>query len=196
MTLTDFHYWIFDMDGTLTLPVHDFEAIRMALRLPAGVPILEAIAMMPQKRAVEVENKLYEMEIEIAHRATPQPGVFTLLDRLLKGGKTLGIVTRNDENIAHATLKAAGLSGYFKPECLIGRRTCAAKPKPDGILHLLDLWGAKMTDSVMVGDYLFDLQAGFAAGVSTVHFDHSGEYPWHDYTNFGVRSLEELSNLI
>ncbi|MCZ7597637.1 MAG: hypothetical protein M5U09_07745 [Gammaproteobacteria bacterium] len=32
--------WVFDMDGTLTHAVHDFDDIRRRLDLPEGLPIL------------------------------------------------------------------------------------------------------------------------------------------------------------
>ena len=35
--------WIFDLDGTLTVAAHDFDAIRAELGLPQGRPILEAL---------------------------------------------------------------------------------------------------------------------------------------------------------
>jgi len=44
----------------------------------------------------------------------------------------------------------------------------------------------------MVGDYLFDLQAGRNAGTATVHMDVSGEFLWPELTTLGVRSLPEL----
>jgi phosphoglycolate phosphatase-like HAD superfamily hydrolase len=48
MILSERDFWIFDMDGTLTVDVHDFDAIRTALGLPSGQPILEIIATMPE----------------------------------------------------------------------------------------------------------------------------------------------------
>jgi len=39
------------MDGTLTLAVHDFDAIRNTLGLPLGKPILEAIEDLPAPQA-------------------------------------------------------------------------------------------------------------------------------------------------
>jgi len=39
-------HWIFDMDGTLTLAVHDFDEIRKSLGIVEGKPILEAISEM------------------------------------------------------------------------------------------------------------------------------------------------------
>jgi phosphoglycolate phosphatase-like HAD superfamily hydrolase len=34
MSLSDIEHWVFDMDGTLTIAVHDFAAIREALSIP------------------------------------------------------------------------------------------------------------------------------------------------------------------
>ncbi len=34
MSLSDVKHWVFDMDGTLTVAVHDFAAIRVALAIP------------------------------------------------------------------------------------------------------------------------------------------------------------------
>ena len=50
MLLSHCQYWIFDLDGTLTIAVHDFDAIRDELGLPAGEPILEAMSKLPRNR--------------------------------------------------------------------------------------------------------------------------------------------------
>jgi len=46
----------------------------------------------------------------------------------------------------------------------------------------------------MVGDYLFDLDAGRNASVTTVHFSPSGEFLWPDKTDVAIHSLSELTN--
>ena len=46
------------MDGTLTLAVHDFDAIRKTLGIAEGKPILEAIDEMPQQQAAEITQQL------------------------------------------------------------------------------------------------------------------------------------------
>jgi hypothetical protein len=58
--------WIFDMDGTLTIANHDFEAIRAELDLPPDRPILEALAELPPAQAQPRWEKLYQIEWEIA----------------------------------------------------------------------------------------------------------------------------------
>lgn len=183
------------MDGTLTIPVHDFELIRSHLGIPSGVPILEAINKMPQDEARQTASALHDMEMELALLATPQPDAVMVLDALLEKGKKLAILTRNDEDIGRATLKAAGLDHYFPDEVIIGRETCAPKPLPDGVNHLLMLWGADRSDTVIVGDYLYDIQAGFEAGIHTVHFDFQGIFAWPEYTHHRVTRLQDIAQL-
>ena len=49
---------LFDMDGTLTVPTFDFPAIRRALGLPPGAPILEHIRLMSPGKQLEAEAVL------------------------------------------------------------------------------------------------------------------------------------------
>ena len=44
MNLSEVRNWVFDMDGTLTVAVHDFAAIREALKIPAEHDILTHLA--------------------------------------------------------------------------------------------------------------------------------------------------------
>jgi len=185
-------YWLFDMDGTLTNAMHDFDAMRAELGLPAGVPILEALAAMDPAEAAIKHRELDEMEIRMAADATPQPGSTELLEHLRAAGASLGIVTRNGRKIADVTLRACGLYGFFDEQTIVSRDCCTAKPDPAGVNLLLERWNGHAHDAVMVGDYLFDLQAGHNAGASTVHMDVSGEFAWPDITDVKVRSLHEL----
>ena len=189
-------YWMFDMDGTLTCAMHDFDAMRSTLGLPAGQPILEALAELDPETAREKHAALDAMELDMAAEAQPQPGSHRLLTQLRSQGATLGIVTRNGKEIANVTLKACGLDHFFDDTTIISRDCCVAKPDPAGVNLLLSRWNADADDAVMVGDYLFDLQAGHAAGVSTVHMDVDGVYPWPEVTSLSVSSLLELSRSI
>ncbi len=194
--LIDRTHWIFDMDGTLTLAVHDFDAIRKTLGLPAGQPILEAIAQLPEKDAQAVHQQLDELEFQIAAAATQQPGAIDLLDNLKVRGCTLGILTRNGHEIAKATLKAAQLDHYFTEEAIVSRDCCAPKPAPDGVDLLMQRWQVKPEKVVMTGDYLFDLQAGHEANTTTVHMDVTGAFSWPELTDVCVTSLVELNQLL
>lgn len=185
-------YWLFDMDGTLTCAMHDFDAMRAELDLPAGKPILESLAAMEPLEASRKRQKLDAMELTMAAQARAQRGSVSLLQHLQTRGAYLGIVTRNGKLIANATLAAAGLDEYFSQETIISRDCCRAKPDPAGIEMLLQRWSANASDAVMVGDYLFDLQAGHAAGTTTVHMDVDAQFAWPEVTDHCVSSLPEL----
>ena len=186
-------HWLFDMDGTLTCAMHDFDAIRAELELPVGVPILEALAAMEPELARKKHRELDDMELRMAAEATAQPGSIELLNYLQAQGANIGIVTRNGKQIAHATLDACGLANYFDDNTIVSRDCCTAKPDPAGVNLLLGRWAAQANTAVMVGDYLFDLQAGHAAGVTTVHMDVAGEFAWPQVTDVTVSSLQELT---
>ncbi len=183
------------MDGTLTLANHDFEAIRAALDLPSGQPILEALDRLPAAEAQPRWAKLYELEI--AHTTQAQPGAGELLERLRSvHDHRLGILTRNSKSIAHQTLAACGLLEFFEPDAILSRDCCAPKPKPDGISQLLQRWEATPDRGVMVGDYVFDLLAGRNAGTATVHLDVTGNFEWPEHTDCCVTQLAELTTFL
>ena len=196
LKLADRDCWIFDMDGTLTLANHDFEAIRAALDLPSGQPILEALAQLSAAEAQPRWAKLYEIELEIAQTTQAQPGAGELLERLRSlHDNRIGILTRNSKSIAHQTLAACGLLEFFEPEAILSRDCCPPKPKPDGILQILQQWEATPDRGVMVGDYVFDLLAGRNAGTATVHLDVTGSFDWLEHTDCCVTQLTELATL-
>ena len=185
-------YWIFDMDGTLTVAMHDFDAIRADLGLPPGQPILETLAAMPADRSERLYRRLHEIESELAYRARAQQGAEALLEALWRRDARLGIVTRNSLEIAYETLRVCGLLRFFEPESVLGRDSAPPKPDPGGVYQLLALWDAAPSAAVMVGDYLFDLLAGRQAGTATVCVDVKGHGQWSEHADVMVRGLREL----
>ncbi|MEM7348457.1 MAG: HAD family hydrolase [Chloroflexota bacterium] len=185
-------HWIFDMDGTLTVAVHDFEAIRAELGLPPKKPILESIATLPDNEAKRVNQRLHEIEEALANEARPQPGANALLQTLQDRGIPMGILTRNNEPNADITLKACNLWEFFEPACILGRESATPKPDPSGIHKLLSYWQISPNQAVMVGDHRMDLIAGRRAGTTTVHMNAVDNGYWPDEADVTVKSLEEL----
>jgi HAD superfamily hydrolase (TIGR01549 family) len=192
MTLAGRDHFIFDLDGTLTQPVHDFVAIANLLGLVPGQPILEALARMPAERADPLRAKLAQWELDLAHSAQPAPFAREVLERLLARGARIGILTRNSRENAVITLRAAGLLDLFPLVHVIGRQEAAIKPSPDGVHVLLRAWGGHAERAAMVGDYLYDLQAARAAGVLAVHYVRDGAASWPEYTDLEIRDLRQL----
>jgi len=184
------------MDGTLTVAVHDFDAIRAELGLEPGKPILEQLASLPESRARQLFAQLDALELELARGARAAAGAERLLESLSGRGATLGILTRNSHANALETLRACGLARFFAAECVVGREAAAPKPDPQGIHRLLARWSAAPEAAVMVGDYRFDLLAGRAAGTATVYVDPEGAFPFREHADVSVDSLEALAALL
>lgn len=189
-------HWVFDLDGTLTVPVHDFAAIRADLGIPDGVDILGHIDSLPEGEARRLHRRLDEIEDGLAGRAEPSAGAVRLVEALHCRGKSLGIVTRNTRQIALRVLETIGVGGCFAPDNVLGRHDALPKPDPHGLAILSTRWGAPAGSLVMVGDYLFDLQSGRACGAATVHVDRSRSFRWPHLTDIAVASLDELAELL
>lgn len=183
------------MDGTLTIAVHDFAAIREELGIPEGQPIVKTLNALPDEQAQPLRQRLQEIEEDLARQAQPALGVRDLLAALKLRGCRMGILTLNSKENAWLTLETLGLAEFFEPDAVLGR-WCLENPKPhpDGIHQLLDFWSADPNDAVMVGDFLWDLKTGRAAGLPTVHVDRSETFPWPELTDLPVASLEALQN--
>ena len=189
-------YWIFDLDGTLTIAVHDFNAIREELGIPEGQPIIKTLESLPLKESRNKKKKLQEIEEKLALNASPAPGVEKLLETLNSQNYFFGILTLNTRENAWITLKALGLSEYFTKESVIRRWGAEPKPSPNGIKKLLNHWNVYANDALIVGDYLYDLQVGRAADIATVHVDPSGNFEWPELTDISVCSLNELTEML
>jgi HAD superfamily hydrolase (TIGR01509 family) len=170
-------HWIFDLDGTLTRAVHDFDGIRTSLGLPQGKPILESLDQLPKEEAAPKRQWLDAMELELAQASTPQAGIVEHLQALHAAGTRLGILTRNSKRNALASIEALGVAALFDEAHVLGRDEAAFKPDPAGLHHLLAAWDARPEDALFAGDGRFDLEAGRRAGIRTLYFDPSGAFP-------------------
>lgn len=189
-------HWVFDLDGTLTVAIHDFAHIRAILGIPSGSDILEHLAALPEAEALVAKGRLCAIEEELICRTEPALGAQALVDRLQARGVRWGVLTRNTRENALRTLDRIGLAGYLDPSDVLGREEALAKPDPDGILKLARKWEVDATRLVMVGDYAFDLQAGRAAGAATIHVDPSCLFRWPELTDLAVGSLNQLAEAV
>ncbi len=188
-------FWIFDLDGTLTIPVHDFPGIRKELGVPDGMDILGHVSQQSERKQKQLLDILNSIEIKLADQAKPAKGTVELISILTQNQASLGVITRNTKENAKTSLEKIGILSSFEENCILGREDAPPKPDPTGIRYLLSNWDTKPTDAVMVGDYLFDLQAGKAAGTSTIHVDYFDNTDWKDLADIQVKSLMELTTL-
>ena len=195
MSLGEVRNWVFDMDGTLTVAVHDFAAIRVALDIPAEHDILTHLAALPAEEAAAKHAWLLEHERDLATASTAATGAVELVRELAGRGCRLGILTRNARELAHVTLEAIGLADCFPVEHILGRDEAAPKPSPDGLLKIASAWGVTPSELVMGGDYRFDLDCGRAAGARTV-LVNLPDNPWPELVDWHAADCRALKVML
>jgi len=183
---------IFDLDGTLTVPVLDFDAIRAEVGLGPG-PILEAMSGMSEAQRARVEEVLDRHERQAALGSVLQEGTADTIAALRRCGCKTAVLTRNVRRWARVVLDQHGL----EMDALRGRDDGAVKPSAEPVLALLEQLGCAPNESWMVGDYLFDIQAGREAGCTTVLMLGDKPIPaYADQADRVIRRLPELLELI
>lgn len=157
---------IFDLDGTLVDSGLDFDLMRREMNLPPGRPLLEALDELEQPRAGECREILARHEWAGAARARLMPGVRAFLDQLTTRRIRQAVFTRNCREVVLLTLNRLGLSF----DMIVAREDAPAKPDPTGIWRTCQTWAIPPRQVVMLGDYLFDIEAGRRAGARTVFY--------------------------
>lgn len=174
---------LLDLDGTVIDSValireSHRHAVRTVLgedwddaRLVANVgrPLLEQMAVFSPERSEE----LYRVYREWNHANTaalllPYEGVQDALLALRDAGRRLGVVTsksRDAVDLAWDVLPWC--RGLFDVE-ITADDTAVHKPRPEPVLAALERLGAGVEGACYVGDAPFDIQAGNAAGVTTI----------------------------
>lgn len=93
--------------------------------------------------------------------------VVETVDSLRAAGHPLGIVTSKTGWLAQRGLDNVGLGAHF--DVIVGCDTCERhKPDPGPVLFALERLGYAPEEAVFVGDSIYDIQAGNAAGVTTI----------------------------
>ena len=162
---------IFDMDGTLIAEMLDFDAIRAEIALAECQPILETIAALPAEERSRAQTILERHEDAAASSSTLHDGALEVIATLRRAGVKTALLTRNSRRCAAVVLKRHGL----QLDHLATREDPPYKPHADSILNIVRKMGARREQTLMVGDYLYDLQAAANAGVDSVLLCLAGE---------------------
>ncbi|KDP33349.1 hypothetical protein JCGZ_12898 [Jatropha curcas] len=206
---------VFDMDGTLTVPVIDFAAMyksvlgedeyrRVKAENPSGIDILhhiESWSADKQRKALEI---ITDFERQGLDRLQIMPviygaGAVELCGFLDSKKIRRGLITRNVMEAVDLFHLKSGM--IFSPA--LSREFRPYKPDPAPLLHICSMWEVQPNEVMMVGDSLKDdVACGKRAGAFTCLLDEKGRYSSHDFTNldlqpdFTVSSLAEIHSLL
>lgn len=185
------HVILFDMDGTLTVPLLDYPRIKTEMGI-GQVPIIEKLATMEPVARARAEAILHRHEDEAARLSTLNPGCRELLEWLKSVKIRFGIVTRNRRSCAQTTFEKHGLSFDY----LITRDDGPCKPQPYPILHACRHFQADPAHVWMVGDGAYDIESANAAGVRSVWISHNQKRDFAALPQIEVANLNELLVLL
>jgi hydrogenase expression/formation protein HypE len=162
---------IFDFDGTLTRPdAIDFTALRAGIGVPPGVPILEHIDSLPSaEERIHRHRLLQQWEDGAARASLPNEGAEEIIALIRERGLRLGILTRNTRRsleLSMGNFRRTRLSDF--PVIVTREAAGRPKPHPDGVYEAAARLGVTPAESLVVGDFIFDIAAGQAAGARTV----------------------------
>ena len=185
---------IFDLDGTLTEPVLDFDTIRSEIGLPPeSTDILAAMEAMSPARQEQAHAILARHESHAAQNSRLNDGVTELLSELRQRKIPIGLLTRNTrENTLYVAQRH-----QLCFDGIVARQDGPAKPDAYGILELCRQFHSTPAETVVVGDFLHDLLAARNAGAIAVLIE---THPKADYykahADYSISHMSELLGII
>ncbi len=192
MTSTTPQAVIFDMDGTLTLPAIDFDQIRAEIGIESGT-ILEALESMTPDQRARAHEIIAAHERVAARDTEMQDGVHDVLDFLQAAGIRIAIATRNSRPSVRTVLD----KHQFQVDHIHAREDGPVKPSPRPVLDICEYFQIAPESSWMIGDYVYDIQSGNAAGATTVLLEADGPMPEAaEQADHVISNLRELITIL
>ena len=189
--MTAFTGIIFDMDGTLTVPTLDFAAMRREIGVEAG-DLVTHITQLPPPHRKQAWAVIERHEEQAIATMQLQDGAQELLHHCRKRNLKLGLVTRNAQRSVDALCKMCGITF----DAVVTREFPFLKPHPEPVLHIARQWDMAPENVLVVGDYLYDIESGRAAGTRTCFFRNPGTTDFSAEADYTVDSMEELGRVL
>jgi HAD superfamily hydrolase (TIGR01549 family) len=186
---------IFDLDGTITRPYFDFDAIReeMGLARDSG-PVLESMERMTLVQRRQAEQILHFHEERAVKESELNSGARETLQKLRGAGIRIGILTRNRRSNALAIARRHSL----KFDAVVDREDGPVKPDAFGVLRICEQFGVRPEETLLVGDYLFDMLCARAAGAVAVLLtnNESRAAEFAEHADFCIETIDQILEII
>lgn len=212
---------IFDFDGTLAdsgecgllatqkafnecnLPVPSKKEVDYYM----GIPIEKSFHEMTNHTLNDEQFAKLLQSFRQAYKELEEQTItaFTHIDEVLKTFKERGVLlfvlSSKKTDVLYRNLQKLQLDTFFT-DWIGSDQVEHYKPHPDGIFKIVERFSLNVTDCIMVGDAIFDIQMGKAAGCQTVAVNwgsHSKEQLLKEEPSFfthEVKDLYQLTNLI
>jgi len=185
---------IFDLDGTITRPYFDFDVIREEIGLDRNSgPVLESMEKMTPQQRLRAEKILDSHEQKAVKESELNNDAKETLSKLRTSGIHIGILTRNKKDNAFAIAKKHDL--MF--DAVVGREDGPVKPDSFGVLYLCKQFDVKPKETLLVGDYLFDLLCAKTAGAFAVLLKNNKQaIDFVEHADFCIENISQIMDII
>ena len=156
-------------------------------------PILESMEKMTPEQRQQAADILLRHEEEALTASKLNPGAAEALCALRSAGIQVGVLTRNTASNAFAIARKHGLNF----DAVVGREDGPVKPDAFGVLELCRQFSVEPAETLLVGDYLFDLLCARAAGAGAVllaNHRRAGEFAQH--ADFCIENISEIIKIV
>lgn len=120
----------------------------------------------------------------------PYPGTEEICRYIADSGRYNYLYTHRGETAIHF-LKNHGLYDYFR-DFITSQSGFPRKPNPEALHYLIDKYGMKPEEALMIGDRELDIQAAENAGIHSCHFQEDDKPVKADHTILTFDQLYEL----
>jgi phosphoglycolate phosphatase-like HAD superfamily hydrolase len=186
------------MDGTLTVPRLDFDAIKRDMGIQ-GQSILEALGQLQGQRLARALEVLDRHESEAAHESELAGGTVELLDELEARQIPTALVTRNSMACARVVMNKHGL----RLPVVVARECSEPKPHPNAAHTALARLGLKLPNDAagrqriwVVGDGEFDVELAHATGLKAIWLSLGRNCPPIPAPHLVIETLYDLIALL
>lgn len=190
---------LFDFDGTLTVPgAINFRRIRQRIGCPEDKAILEFIQTLSgaQQRQKAIDE-VCDHEMAAARKAKPNQGAEAVLAEIKALGVKVGLISRNTRAAIESALANFEHTVIDDFDLVISRDDIIVpKPEPDGILYASEYFSVAPHEILVVGDFVFDVEAGSRAGALTAFITNGDEIDVPEESAFTIHQLTELLPIV
>ncbi len=209
---------LFDLDGTLIDTAPDMVAALSRMQQAHGIDPLPfesaranvsngAIGLLRLAFPEAAESDIASLHREYLERyeaalcieSSLFPDMAELLNALDAGQVPYGIVTNKPQHLTDPLLATLGLSGRLSC-CVSGDTLAKRKPDPAPLLYACDQAGVPPHRAVYVGDAARDMEAGQAAGMTTIAAGYGYIVPGDDPATWNAGAIaadtKELAKML
>jgi len=181
--------FLVDWDGVLADTRLDFASLRSKYFNGSIVPLFESASALLEPYRSEALAGIRRIEMEGAAAATAVEGAGDFISWLAERRKPWAVISRNCRDSIFLDAKRCGIT---LPPVTLCREDPFVKPDFRALKLAADRLGVALGDCVMVGDYIFDLQAAQNAEIPSVLVRKKTGADWEQMADYAYSTVSEF----